>query len=128
VTTTNDKMLATMRRPVPWQRVRRCALVAVADLLAGCTDPPPRTGEVGDALIYGDDTRRDVYAAGGLGRIALQSTIAFVSPEHLMRDPAGPSRSLPTRLAPPTICVRGRLSSRSPPLRLARACSSTNSL
>jgi hypothetical protein len=89
VTTTNDKMLATMRRPVPWQRVRRCALVAVADLLAGCTDPPPRTGEVGDALIYGDDTRRDVYAAGGLGRIALQSTIAFVSPEHLMRDPAG---------------------------------------
>src|SRR6476646_10064405 len=67
-------------------------LVSIAAQVFGCVEPSSlRTGQVDDDLIYGDDSRRDVYAVDDarLARIALQGTVAFLSAEHLVRDSMG---------------------------------------
>ena len=59
----------------------------IACLAASCVDPSPApTGTARDAVIYGDDSRRDVYAVDdpAIAQIAVASTVAFMSAEHLV--------------------------------------------
>jgi V8-like Glu-specific endopeptidase len=68
------------------------AVAGLASLVIGCADPPPpSTGLSRDAVIYGDDSRRDVYAVGSaeLARLAVDSTVAFMSAEHLVASGGG---------------------------------------
>jgi V8-like Glu-specific endopeptidase len=67
-------------------------IVGVAVAALGCADPEPvRTGVARDSVIYGEDTRRDVYAVdtAWLARLAVQSSVAFVSADHLVGDAGG---------------------------------------
>src|SRR5262245_6354615 len=60
---------------------------AVTSMAAGCADPASACfGLQRSELIYGEDTRLDVYAvqSAPLARLALQSTVAFIPAEHLM--------------------------------------------
>lgn len=71
---------------------RRWSLVGIASFAFGCADPlAVHTGQARDSVIYGEDTRRDVYAVDNvqLAQLALQSTVAFLSAEHLVNTPDG---------------------------------------
>jgi V8-like Glu-specific endopeptidase len=71
---------------------RGWSLVGITSVALGCSDPAAvHTGHARDGLIYGEDTRRDVYAVDSaqLAQIAVQSTIAFMSAEHLVSNSTG---------------------------------------
>jgi V8-like Glu-specific endopeptidase len=71
---------------------RRWLLASLSGLAVGCADPsPPRLGLARDAVIYGYDSRRDVYAVDRpeLVRLALDSMVAFMSAEHLVENADG---------------------------------------
>ncbi|HSR95510.1 MAG TPA: serine protease [Kofleriaceae bacterium] len=59
----------------------------LACLAASCVDPsPPRTRAARDAVIYGEDSRLDVYAVDdpAIAQMTVASTVAFMSAEHLV--------------------------------------------
>ena len=67
-------------------------LLSMATAAFGCSIPiDPRAGEARNEIIYGEDTRRDVYMeeSGMLRRLAVESSVAFITAEHLARDSAG---------------------------------------
>jgi V8-like Glu-specific endopeptidase len=67
-------------------------LLGMANTTLGCSAPiDARSGEVRDEIIYGEDTRRDVYMedSDALRRLALASSVAFMTAEHLVRDSDG---------------------------------------
>lgn len=71
---------------LPWM------LASLTGLAVSCADPSsPRLGLARDAVIYGDDSRRDVYAVDRveLAQLALGSTVAFMSAEHLVTGADG---------------------------------------
>jgi V8-like Glu-specific endopeptidase len=67
-------------------------VLSIANAAFGCSIPiDARTGDARAEIIYGEDTRRDVYSEESdvLRRLALESSVAFMAAEHLVRDPAG---------------------------------------
>ena len=67
-------------------------LLGMANATLACSMPShARSGELRDEIIYGEDTRRDVYAEGSdaLRRLALESSVAFMTADHLARDSEG---------------------------------------
>src|SRR6185369_5495751 len=65
---------------------RGWSLVGIMSFAFGCSDPAAvHIGQARDGVIYGEDTRRDVYAVDNaqLAQLAIQSTVAFISAEHL---------------------------------------------
>jgi len=76
----------------PYLTCQGWGLVGIASLAFGCSDPVAvHIGQVRDSVIYGEDTRRDVYAVDNaqLAQLAIQSTVAFLSAEHLVNTPDG---------------------------------------
>jgi V8-like Glu-specific endopeptidase len=72
--------------------VRGLMFLGMADAILGCsTTIHERSGQATDEIIYGEDTRRDVYAERSdvLRRLALESSVAFLSAEHLVRGSGG---------------------------------------
>lgn len=67
------------------------SLAGIASFGFGCSDPAVHIEQTRDSVIYGEDTRRDVYAVGDaqLAQLAVQSTVAFLSAEHLVNTPDG---------------------------------------
>ena len=64
----------------------------MASAALGCATPgEDRSGQTSDEVIYGEDTRRDVYAESdaALRGLTLASSVAFVSAEHLVGDAGG---------------------------------------
>jgi hypothetical protein len=67
-------------------------VLGMATAASGCSTPGHgQFGEARDEIIYGEDTRRDVYAEDSevLRRLALDSSVAFIAAEHLVRDASG---------------------------------------
>lgn len=71
---------------------RGWSLVGITSFALGCSDPASvHLGQARDSLIYGEDTRRDVYEVDNaqLAQLAIQSTVAFISAEHLVNTSDG---------------------------------------
>lgn len=61
------------------------SLAGIACVAAACTQPVEHVSQIRDDVIYGDDTRRDVYAVdAGLAQLAVRSTVALISARHLV--------------------------------------------
>lgn len=98
---------AAHRTPTMALACGRGALAGLVCAALGCGDSAlPHTGEARSRVIYGEDTRRDVYAVDNpsWARLALHGSVAFVSAEHLSGGDAAFDVVAPTLGASNNLC------------------------
>lgn len=60
-------------------------MAGIACVAAACAQPVEHVSQIRDDVIYGDDTRRDVYAVDAwLAQLAVGSTVALIAGRHLV--------------------------------------------